>query len=328
MTIRCRPATRRGILSTVSSVYDPLGLLSPFILKAKQLLQELCKSMYGWDHVIPQEFAKAWQRWVNELNMLHDFQVPRCMKPENFDPVETAELHHFCDASESGYGTVSYLRLSNHQGQIHICFIFGKARVAPLKQMTIPRLELTAATLAVKVDRMLKKELHLPLSDLTFWTDSTSVLKYIHNQTKRFHTFVSNRIAIIHDLSHTSQWRYVSSKVNPADDAARGLYVESFLRSKWLTGPEYLNREKRTWLKHTEGLKEIPANDPEVRKEITAVPKLGSDRPRGPEGSAGIKVRRRALAPPPGEGKKTEKGDRKPETLGDQTKRKQRTKGD
>lgn len=145
---------------------------------------------------------------MRELNQLSGFQVARCIKPENFDPVETAELHYFCDASESRYGTVSYLSFTNHQGKIHISLIFGKTRVSPLKHITIPRLELTAAILAVKVDRMLRKELHLPLTDLTFWTDSTSVLKYIHNQTKRFHTFVSNRVAVIHDLSHTSQWRY------------------------------------------------------------------------------------------------------------------------
>lgn len=117
VTVRSRPATRRGILSTVSSVYDPLGFLSPFIMKAKQLLQELCKARYGWDQIIPQEFATPWQRWIGELNQLLRFQVARCIKPENFDPVETAELHHFCDASESGYGTVSYLRLMNHQGK-------------------------------------------------------------------------------------------------------------------------------------------------------------------------------------------------------------------
>lgn len=79
VTVRSQPATRRGILSTVSSVYDPLGFLSPFILKAKQLLQELCKSRYGWDQVIPQEFARPWQRWIRELNQLRGFQVARCI---------------------------------------------------------------------------------------------------------------------------------------------------------------------------------------------------------------------------------------------------------
>lgn len=114
--------------------------------------------------------------------------MARCIKPENFDPVETAELHHFCDASESGYATVRYLRFTNHQGKIHISLI-GKTRVSPLKHISIPRLELTAATVAGKVGRMVKKELYSPLTDSTFWTDSTSVLKYLLKQRDFIHLY-------------------------------------------------------------------------------------------------------------------------------------------
>lgn len=166
-----------------------------------------------------------------------------------------------------GYGTASYVRFTNHQDNIHVGFVFGKSRVAPLKQITIPRLELAAATLAVKVDQMLTKELHLPLQDSTFWTDSTSVLKYIHNQTKRFHTFVVNRIAVIHDLSRTTQWKHVNSRDNPADDASHGLQVDSFLRSRWLKGPEF--PEKREWPNTSQNPGEIPPDDPEVKKRVS-----------------------------------------------------------
>lgn len=123
------------------------------------------------------------------------------MKPPSYGTVRTAELHQFCDASESGYRTVRYLRLTNFEGAVHLSFVLGKSRITPLKQITIPRLELAAATLAVKVDRMLQSELQIKLENSTFWTDSTSVLKYIYNQTKRFHTYVANRIAVIHNLS-------------------------------------------------------------------------------------------------------------------------------
>lgn len=147
------------------------------------------------------------------------------MKPADSGEAITVELHHFCDTSELGHGIVSYLRYIDSMGRIHMAFVLGKSRLAPLKQMTIPRLELAAATLAVRVDRMLKKELQLDLTDSTFWTDSTSVLKYIHNQTKRFRTYVANRVVVIHELSHEMQWRHVSSHDNPADDASRGLHV-------------------------------------------------------------------------------------------------------
>lgn len=106
----------------------------------------------------------------------------------------------------------------------------GKARVAPLKQTTIPRLELTV--LAVRVDRMLKKELSVELGTSTFWTDSMTVLKYIASETGRFHTFVANRVTIIRDSTKMSQWRYINTQENPADEASRGLSADNFLNCK------------------------------------------------------------------------------------------------
>lgn len=96
-----------------------------------------------------------------------------------YAPIKSAQLHHFCDASEKGYGTASYLRVTNGRSKVHIAFVMGKAWVAPMKQMTIPRMELTASTLAVKMERILITELQIPLERSVFWTDSTSVLKYI-----------------------------------------------------------------------------------------------------------------------------------------------------
>ncbi|XP_052378933.1 uncharacterized protein LOC127931174 [Oncorhynchus keta] len=269
VTVKNRPLTRRGILSTVSSIYDPLGFRAPFVLKAKQILQVLCKLKCGWDEVIPEEHSISWQRWLSELDQLSRFQIDRCMMPENFGQVKTAQLHHFGDASEQGYGTASYLRFTNGMEKVHIAFILGKSRVTPLKQMTIPRLELAAATLAVRVDRMLKLELQIELEESTFWMDSQSVLKYIRNDTKRFHTFVVNRVGMIRDLSKAKQWRYLNSKHNPADDASRGLYVEMFLNSKrWHKGPEFLEKPETQWPKVPEELGSIPPDDPEVRKDV------------------------------------------------------------
>ena len=183
-----------------------------------------------------------WQRWPTELEQLSIFQVDRCMKPENFGPIRT----HFCDASKNGYGTVS--RFTNQMGRVHVAFVLGKSRVTPLKQITIPRLELAAATLPVKVDWMLKRELQVELEGSTFWMDSASVLGYTHNKTKRFHTFVANRVSVINKLSQESWWRHVSSKDNPADDISLGLHVEPFLKSsRWLMGPDYLGKEETDW---------------------------------------------------------------------------------
>ena len=112
----------------------------------------------------------------------------------------------------------------------------------PLKQVTVPRFELSAATVSVRLDKVVKRELELPLTDAsTFWTDSTSVLRYIKNENKRFHTFVANRIAMVRDGSHPDQWRHVGGDLNPADDLSRGLSAEALLNSeRWLKGPEFL----------------------------------------------------------------------------------------
>ncbi len=240
--------SRRGILSMVSSVYDPLGFLAPFMLKAKRILQELCKLQLGWDEKVPEKFWKQWCLWLEDLQKLADFKVDRCVKPPGFGMVQSTQLHHFADASESGYGTVSYLRLENAEGEIHSSFIMGKSRVAPLKQTTIPRSELTAATVAVRTDRMLKDELDMSIDRTVFWTDSMTVLRYIRNTTSRFRTFVSNRLAIIHDGSEPSDWRYVNTKSNPADIASRGISADGLLQGgRWISGPEFLRKTEDMW---------------------------------------------------------------------------------
>ena len=196
----------------------------------------------SWDDPVPQVFSHRWTGWLLDLGKVAELKVDRCIKPKGFRGPIHAQLHHFADASDYGYGTVSYLGLENQDG-VHLAFMLGKARVAPLKQTTIPRLELTAAVLSVKVDKMLRKELSLHLEDSCFWTDSQTVLKYIGNNTKQFHTFVANRVASIREATNVVQWRYISSKDNPADEASRGLTADNFLACKrWIEGPDCKSR--------------------------------------------------------------------------------------
>lgn len=221
MALKEQPHTRRGILSVVSSVYDPLGFLAPLTLPAKLILQDLGRRSYAWDDQIPLTLQQQWIRWLRDLERVTAFKVDRCLKPTDFGESIRAQLHHFADASENGYGTVTYLMLQDNN-RTHVSFIQGKARVAPIKQVTIPRLELTAAVLAVRVDTMLGVELQLQVEKSCFWTDSTSVLKYIRNEDRRFQTFVANRISTIRGTTEVSQWRYVNTTQNPADIASRG----------------------------------------------------------------------------------------------------------
>ena len=161
IALQDRPLTRRGILSIVSSIYAPLGFLAPLILKAKQILQDLCELKCRLDDGISETYLTPWKKWLAELEQLSKVKIDRCIKPKNFGQVEKAQMHHFCDASEHGYGSVSYFRLTNRAGEIHVTLILGKSRVTPLKQITIPRLELSSATLAAKMDRLLRSELEL-----------------------------------------------------------------------------------------------------------------------------------------------------------------------
>lgn len=139
-------------MSVISSVSDPLGFLAPVMLPAKRIGQELCRMNYRWDEEIPATFAQKWDKWLEELKLLSDLSFSRCFMPNNFGKICSARLHHFCDASEIGYSTASYLCLADISGSVHI--VMGKARVAPLKVITIPRLELAVAVLAAKVDNV------------------------------------------------------------------------------------------------------------------------------------------------------------------------------
>lgn len=138
--------------------------------------------------------------------------MSRCFKPLGLGDVVRVPLNHFSDASKDAYGTASYLRLVDVYCSIHCSFIIGKSRLAPLRSITIPRLELSATVLSVKMDHMLRRELDLPWVEGIFWFDSTSVIQLIRNTSKRFHTFVANRLSVIHDGSSPEQWRYVDSK--------------------------------------------------------------------------------------------------------------------
>lgn len=172
----------------------------------------------------------------------------RCFIPKDFGEVKNLQVHIFRDGSRVGYGAVAYLRLENIDECIHCAFVLGRARLAPIREITIPRLELSAAVVAVELRRVIEEELEYIVNSVTFWTDSISVLKCIENETKRFHTFESNRLTAIRNGSDVSEWRYVEGERNPADDASKGLKMNDMLANKrWLEGPEFLWKSKDCW---------------------------------------------------------------------------------
>ena len=152
ISLRDKPSTRQGILSIVSSIYDPLGFVAPFIVPAKCLLQTFCRRGLGWDDKVSNEGISIWQSWLGDLPKLESLKVNRCFKPPDFVDVTTSQIHHFADASQTACGAVSYLFISNAQGVIHCSFIIGKSQLSSLKHLTIPRLELSATVVAARLD--------------------------------------------------------------------------------------------------------------------------------------------------------------------------------
>ena len=248
ISVKDRPPTRRGILSVVSSMYDSLGFAAPFTLPAKVLLQDLCRQKLGWDDPIAAKELARWRNWLDELPKLENLKVNHCFKPNDFGKVSSSQLHHFADASRHAYGTVTYLRVTNPEDGVHCSFVIGKSRLYLLKHLTIPCLKLSAAVAATRLDKMVRKEIGIPISESIFWTDSTCVLGYIASEDKRFHTFVANRVAPIQEATSSSQWKHVGTKQNPADNASRGLSAEALLKGeRWSIGPDFLRKSERFW---------------------------------------------------------------------------------
>ena len=157
--------TRRGLLSVLSLAYSPHGIAGPFLLEGRSIIQELCKNDLKWDEKIPQVITFLWNRWMNRLQGLNKFaKISHC------------SLHLvFSGAIERGYGQDSYLRLVDNRGKIHCTLLTGKSQVAPTRYVSIPKLELTAATISGKASKMLHKELNAELIQgmgNIYWTDS------------------------------------------------------------------------------------------------------------------------------------------------------------
>ncbi|XP_071812124.1 uncharacterized protein [Apostichopus japonicus] len=240
LTLKMSPTTRRGLLSVTSSVFDPLGMASPFVMIARSLLQEVCRRGAEWDQPLTDEEQGKWSKWLHYTKILSQVSVPRWFK---FDAITEAQLHIFCDASEKGYAAVAYFRVEQPAGGHNVEFVLGKSRVSPLKHITIPRLELMAAVLAATLDSTIRREIRHSFGDTTFWSDSMIVLSYIRNENRRYKTFVANRVAKILSVSSCQQWRHVPTNVNPADGGSRGAHE----LETWLKGPDFLPKEEAFW---------------------------------------------------------------------------------
>lgn len=227
--------TKRSVLSQIARIYDPLGLIGPVISKAKIFLQRLWLLKIAWHDTLPQPVALEWQKFVSLLPSLENVKISRCVLTENPDEVI---IHGFADASESAFGAVIYLQCVYNDGSLHSALLCSKSRVAPIKTMTIPRLELSACLLLAQLVQKCLKALKLNISNVLLWSDSTIALAWIESSPHLLKTFVSNRVVLIQQLSQTFQWQHVPSQDNPADLISRGLSPKDLLKNELRALPD------------------------------------------------------------------------------------------
>ncbi|XP_034076932.1 uncharacterized protein LOC117549272 [Gymnodraco acuticeps] len=235
-----KPFTRRGVLSTVNSIYDPLGFLTPVTIQGRLLLRELSIQAEEWDSPLPKGMEVDWDRWRESLQDLKDLKIPRAYTTISSPNAQRRELCIFADASVKAVSAVAYLKVTNNDGRVEVGFVFGKARLAPKPDLSIPRLELCAAVLAVEMADMIVEEMDLKFDSIEYYTDSKVVLGYIHNQSRRFYVYVNNRVQQIRQSSAPEQWQYVSTDHNPADHGTRSVPASLLGSTTWLTGPAFL----------------------------------------------------------------------------------------
>lgn len=230
--------TKRTILSKISQIFDPLGLLGPIVILGKLLIQQLWQERLDWDDEIPQNLANIWLNLQYDFTQVSNLKIPRqVLCPERV----CIELHGFSDASEKAFAAVVYLRCKSNTGAYSSKILCAKSRVAPLKQITLPRLELCSALLLSRLIHKILKSMQVSIERTFLWSDSQVTLSWIRACPSKWRTFVANRVSEIQSLTNVKDWNHVRSNENPADILSRGTTIEKLKDCNlWWSGPSWL----------------------------------------------------------------------------------------
>ncbi|XP_033254138.1 uncharacterized protein LOC117193495 [Drosophila miranda] len=211
--------TKRILLSELAKIYDPLGLLAPTTVFLKVLFQDSWLSSVDWNEPLPAQLCARWQQFVAEVHLLESCRIPRYLS----SPLQATELHGFADASSHAYAAVIYSRVRVNNDYA-VTLIAAKTRVAPIKPISIPRL------------------------DTSCWSDSEIVLHWLSSPPRTWNTYVCNRTAEILEACPRSCWQHIRTEDNPADCASRGLLPKDLVEHQlWWNGPPWLSQSHRTW---------------------------------------------------------------------------------
>ncbi|XP_075163061.1 uncharacterized protein LOC142235687 [Haematobia irritans] len=236
--------TKREVLSQISRLFDPAGWLAPIVITAKIIMQKIWMDRTEWDAVITPETLALWKSFKDNCQHIDNIQIPRWIK---FVPDCDVQIHGFCDASQKAYAAAIYIRIV-FQDSIHVNLISSKTKVAPLKTISIPRLELCGATLLAEIIDALIPNFEIPNYSIYCWCDSTIVLAWLAKPPCYWNTFVANRVSKIIEVVNASRWFHIDTEHNPADIASRGLPPLELLENElWWKGPYWLSKPMATW---------------------------------------------------------------------------------
>ena len=280
--------TQRLVLSLVSKVFDPIGLVAPFTVGARLLLKDIWRvTGQQWNDELPLDMVQRFLVWSADLPKLENIKIFGSYFRWLFDNVE---LHMFGDSSQDIFSAVAFLpaQVTTPTGKIktELAFVLGKARMATMKVMTVPKLELQAALLAARLKREITQALTVTVNQVFTWADSTTVLQWINSNKKQL-IFVANRVCEILEYTSVDQWNHVATKDNPADAGTRGMSAEILQLSSWVKGPHFLTSSRFPFVPNKDVINDIKLGvnqavttedtvslTTSVKKQITSVPSI------------------------------------------------------
>ncbi|XP_058836884.1 uncharacterized protein LOC131693240 [Topomyia yanbarensis] len=242
--------TKRIVLSFVMAQFDPMGFIGPLTVRGKMLIQDLWRTGCDWDSKIDKESHDKWRRWINMMRNIGSFKLPRSyFGNAKSNEIDDLELHIFADASEKAYGCVAYFR-AIVRDEVRCALVMSRSKVAPLKQTSIPRLELLAAVLGARLSKTVIDNHNFGIGKVVFWIDASVVLSWIRSDQCRYKQFVGFRIGEILSLTKLTDCRWIPTRLNVADQLTKwGKDPDMHADSAWVQGMEFLYTNKQEWPK-------------------------------------------------------------------------------
>ncbi|XP_055633462.1 uncharacterized protein LOC129773832 [Toxorhynchites rutilus septentrionalis] len=243
--------TKRQVLWVLISFFDPLGLLSALMVHCKILLQDIWRTGPQWDEQISEDHEERWRSWTAVLQRILTVKIPRCYFPNaTMQCYRQLQLHVFVDASEAAYAAVAYFRIVDTNGTSKCALVTAKTKVAPLKHLSIPRMELQAAVLGTRLIRFILESHTVTITERYMWSDSTTVLAWLRADPRKYKQYVTCRIGEILEQTDVNEWWWVPSKNNPADFATKwGSGPSVDVKGAWFQGPSFLYQPMEGWPK-------------------------------------------------------------------------------